>query len=138
MKRYNWSDDPKLQIAFKNELKERKEAPKLIKLEKKILMQEETIKKLRTRNKGLSNIAKREGDRWRQKKKGRIIAQQKEFEKQCNGLGFCLFCGCMDLDVLQEHHIFGRNYDEMTTTLCPNCHHRLHRFLGVMLGSNNR
>jgi hypothetical protein len=50
----------------------------------------------------------------------------------------CIYCGCSELvalrrvshEILQEHHVFGRNHDlDVIVYLCRNCHALLHEGL---------
>jgi len=129
-----WSDNPGAQMDFMGEYR----APIIKNLEREVLLLKESNKKLKKEIEKLRNVSKREADRWRQRKKARERSDLKQFEKQCNGLGFCLICNCLDLDILEEHHIFGVNMNDITVTLCPNCHNRLHRFMGVPVGRTSR
>ena len=61
--------------------------------------------------------------------------EDKRIREIKKGLGFCLICGTIDPIVLIEHHVFGRKSDEITITLCANCHQKLHFYKGAKLNA---
>jgi hypothetical protein len=52
------------------------------------------------------------------------------YKTAIQSMGMCMFCSEIDFAVLQQHHVFGRKFDDMKVTLCANCHERLHYYLG--------
>ncbi|MHB8546478.1 MAG: hypothetical protein ACYDAJ_06900 [Nitrosotalea sp.] len=56
-----------------------------------------------------------------------LINEKKWIEEFHSGQGFCIICYHTDPLDLEYHHIAGKNNNDLTVSVCRNCHGRLSR-----------
>lgn len=56
-----------------------------------------------------------------------LISEKKWIEEFLSGQGFCIICHHADSLDLEYHHIGGKNNDNLTVSVCRNCHGKLSR-----------
>lgn len=57
-----------------------------------------------------------------------LISEKKWIEEFLSGQGYCIICGHDNPLDLEYHHVAGKNNDDLTVSVCRNCHGRLSRY----------